>query len=308
MNEKMTTAQAPVLVSGQSPERQNHQSPYPVPCTLKPEKGFTLIELVMVIIITGLIAAALMTFLVPALKSYFDTRRRGDLTDMADTALRRMAQDIRSAVPNSIRTTDPTCFQLVPTLTGGRYRLAEDVLSGGNSRALDTSTATTAPFDVLSRMRTLPSAGDWVVIDNQNGDDVYASTGGNRGQIASVQTPPGPGGTAVGQHRITLAGAPQFPTGYVGGRFIVVADNEQTVTYTCNGDKLYRVVADFGPAACTAPTGSPIVASDVSGCTFNYTPSQGATQQSGFIELQLTLAREGDSITLAHGVHVENVP
>ena len=81
-------------------------------------RGFTLVELVMVIIITGVLAAALTVFMKPAIDSYFDTRRRADLTDMADTALRRMSQDIRSAVPNSIRSVTASCFQLVPTIAG----------------------------------------------------------------------------------------------------------------------------------------------------------------------------------------------
>lgn len=75
------------------------------------------------IVITAILAATLTIFLKPAIDSYFDTRRRVDLTAIADTALRRMAQDIRSAVPNSIRpgpgAYSTSCFQLVPTIAGG---------------------------------------------------------------------------------------------------------------------------------------------------------------------------------------------
>ena len=44
-------------------------------------RGFTLVELVMVITITGILAASLTIFLKPVIDSYFDTRRRADLTD-----------------------------------------------------------------------------------------------------------------------------------------------------------------------------------------------------------------------------------
>lgn len=265
--------------------------------SLKKKLGFTLVELVMVIVVTGILAAIMTVFLKPAIDSYFDTRRRADLTDIADTALRRMAKDIRGAVPNSIRSVSSACFQLVPTTAGGRYRMAPDTVTPGSSH-IDTGVATDA-FDVLSPLSQIPVSGDWVVIDNQNGADVYA--GANRGQVSAVTTP------ATGLHRIALSSATQFPIGYDGGRFVLVSNAEQTVFYHCAGNVLYRSVTDFTVSACPSSGGS-VVATDVAGCTFVYDPNQGATQQSGFVWLQLQLSRSGESVTLAHGVHVDNVP
>jgi len=266
-------------------------------------RGFTLMELVIVIVITGVLAGALTVFFVPAVNSYFDTRRRADLTDLADTALRRMAKDIRSAVPNSIRLVSSTCFQLVPTIAGGRYRLAPDTVTVG-SKQLDTSTTTDA-FDVFSPLDKTPvSALDWVVIDNQNGDDVY--DGVNSKAVSGVTVP------ATGQHRITLASPKQFPIGYDGGRFLVVPSVAQTVFYSCPGDgKLYRKAANnftkVDAIACNAATDA-VVTTDVASCTFVYDPNQGATQQSGFVSIRLQLSRSGESVTLSYGVHVDNVP
>lgn len=263
-------------------------------------RGFTLVELVMVIMITGIIAASLTIFLKPAIDSYFDTRRRADLTDMADTALRRMSQDIRSAVPNSVRWVSATCFQMVPTITGGRYRMAPDTVAGG-SAYIDTSIATSA-FDVLSPMATTPAKDDWIVIGNQNSGDVY--TGTNRGAVNTVTTP------ATGLHRINLTTATQFPVGYEGGRFVVVPNAETTITYTCANNRLYRKTTTntFPAANCSAGADNQTVATDVESCTFVYDPNQGATQQSGFVWMRIELKRSGESAALAHGVHVSNAP
>lgn len=272
-------------------------------------RGFTLVELVMVITITGIIAASLTVFLVPAVNSYFDTRRRADLTDMADTALRRMGQDVRRAVPNSVRSVSATCFQLVPTSAGGRYRMAPDTVTAGVEPYIDTSIATSA-FDVLSPIPAseIPVNGDWVVIGNQNAGDVYS--GSNRGKIDSVASP------ATGRHRIALNPSKQFPVGYEGGRFVVVRDAEQTVFYTCHGRTLFRgsvntITGVFtqlaDQAACTAAGGA-IVATDVENCNFVYSTGSGATVQSGFVWMRLELSRSGESVALAQGVHVDNYP
>ncbi|MGE5467835.1 MAG: type II secretion system protein J [Ignavibacteria bacterium] len=271
-------------------------------------RGFTLLELTVVIAITAVMAAALTVFLKPAIDAYFAARRRAELTDMADTALRRIGQDVRRAVPNSIIPSGGSCFELVPTVTGGRYRKGSDTASGGH--ALDTGSAT-SDFDVLSptsmsAATRAPIAGDWIVVDNQNGTDVYS--GGNRAQVGSVSTPV----AAAGLSRITLSSAKQFPTGYDGGRFVAVADTEQVVVYSCVGGTLYRTVTTFGATlatACGLTTGA-VVATGVTGCTFSYDPNIGSTQQYGLLwmRLQLTDATSGDSVVLAHGVHVDNSP
>lgn len=278
-------------------------------------RGFTLVELVVVIVITGILAAALTVFLKPTIDGYFDTRRRADLTDMADTALRRMAKDIRSAVPNSIRSVSASCFQLVPTTAGGRYRMASDTVNDtpplpctpdtSCSAPLDVTRATTV-FDVLSPMAAMPAAGDWVVIDNQNAGDVYAGT--NRALINAAPTTPR---AKDGLSRITVAST-QFPSGYDGGRFVIVPNAEQTVFYSCVGSTLYRTVAAFDAnqaATCALTTGA-VVATDVVDCTFVYDPNQGATQQSGFVWMRLEMGRagSGENFALNHGVHVDNVP
>ncbi|CAK0765807.1 MSHA biogenesis protein MshO [Gammaproteobacteria bacterium] len=265
-------------------------------------RGFTLVELVMVIVIMGIMATSITIFLKPAIDSFFDSRRRADLTDMADTALRRMGQDIRSAVSNSVRSVSASCFQLVPTITGGRYRMAPDTVTAG-STYIDTSTASTA-FDALSPLSQVPATGDWVVIDNQNTNDVYAGT--NRAVVTGITTP-SPG--SFGQHRITFANT-QFPIGYDGGRFVVVPNVETTVFYSCSNGILYRGTTNgFATVdTTTCGAGGAIVATDVASCTFVYDPSHGATQQNGFVWMRLELSRSGESIMLSQGVHVDNVP
>jgi MSHA biogenesis protein MshO len=275
---------------------------------MKTWRGFTLLELVLVITITGIMAASIAVFFKPAVDSYFDARRRAELTDTADTALRRIGREVRRAVPNSIRIPNDQCFELVPTKAGGLFRRAIDIATAG-SDPLDT-TGPDSSFDVLSPLAAVPAAGDFVVIGNQNTNDVYS--GATRGAVSGWISPPAPGGAAVGVGRIILAAATQFPAGYDGGRFQIVDKNEQSVFYICDGaGNLMRLVRPFNagyPGACPATAGAVPLATNVAACSFVYSPNQGATQQSGFVWMRIELLSAGERIALAYGAHVSNVP
>lgn len=280
-------------------------------------RGFTLVELTVVMVIVGIIGVSLAIFFKPTIDSYFDTVRRATLADIADTALRRMSRDIRSAVPNSIRWANSSCLELLPTSTGGRYRMSPDTVNG-NSAALDTSQSVSS-FDVLSYMSIAPAAGDWVVVNNQSTNDVYA--GVNRAAISSVSTP----ATTAGLTRITLNSPTYFPSGYQGGRFVVVPNNNNkpAVVYVCSGadgsvdaagngkGTLYRVTQAFSatyPVSCPSTLGAPVVASHVKTCRMVYNASQDGSQQSALVWMQLEIAQANETVAIAYGVHVDNVP
>lgn len=289
-------------------------------------QGFSLVELILVIVIMAVIAASLAVVMRPALTAYVDSKVRAEISDQADTALRRMLRDVRQAVPNSIRIPNTQCFELVPTSTGGRYRQARDTANdaascesawtAGCSAPLDPS-RTTSEFDSLTPLSTTPSVGDLVVINNQNASDVYS--GVNTSSITGVQAL----NDARGRTRLTI-NAKQFAYGYDGGRFMVVPNSQKAVFYVCSGadgtvdsagngkGTLYRV-KNYGfnsayPASCQSVASGDIVASRVRSCTFIYNPNQGATQQNGFIWLELTMTRNNESAHLAVGAHVLNAP
>jgi MSHA biogenesis protein MshO len=285
------------------------------------ERGFTLVELVIVIMVTGIIAGIFAMQFGPALQNYLAVGRRANLTHLADTALLRMVTEIHTAVPNSLRllpaqsANGASCLEMVPSSGGGRFRTAADTewdqANPGNPSKWVDLTQPTASFDVLTPFTTTPVQGDWVVIGNQNTADVY--TGVSRGQVESVTTPP----ASLGQSRITLHQPKQFPYGYEGGRFYIVPKDLQAVTYMCgakaqDGSRtLTRIVGyDFNSTQTCPVIGgkSAIVSTKVGNCNFAYDPSQGAAAQSGFAQLQLTLTDNGETVTLTVGSQVENMP
>jgi MSHA biogenesis protein MshO len=278
-------------------------------------RGFTLVEMVVTLVLFALIAVTLALFFRPAVDSWLAMRGRSRLAAEADNAMRLMLREVRTAVPNSIRTPGTSCFELVPTKAGGRFRMGADTVNAG-SAPVDPA-ASTSSFDVLSPLASLPVAGDWVVVDNQNPGDVYS--GANRRQITGVSTP----AATVGAHRLAISPM-QFPLGYDGGRFGVIDQNTEAVFYVCSGASstpdgsgnapgvLVRL-SHYGfnaaaPGSCPATTGGAVVATGLRSCRFLYDANQGATQQSGFISLQLEFTRNGETASLVTGAHVVNTP
>ena len=265
-------------------------------------RGFTLVEMVVVIAITGILAAAVAVFIRRPVEAYVDVARRGELSDIADTALRRITRDLRTALPNSIRIVtagNVTYIEYLQTNGGGRYRAAPD--SGGAGDTLDFATADST-FDVIGSMPPL-AAGDSIVIYNLSptGSTANAYAGDNRGAYLS--------NTASA---ITLSPAKKFPYESPGKRFQVV---EGAVTYACDplpagAGELRRYwgygIVDPQP---TPPTGgsNALLATNISGCGFNYAASS-ATARTGVLALTLQVTEGSETVRLFQQAHVNNVP
>ncbi len=282
-------------------------------------RGFTLVELVVTVALLAIMSAVAAVFIVGPVQGYFAAQGRAELTDVADTALRRLARDVRGALPNSVRTTavgSTTYLELLATRTGGRYRAElKDAPSVGED-PLDFAAAD-AQFDTIGRLSTVAgqtvAAGDRVVIHNLgiSGADAYAGD-----NSATVGTFTANGGPAGDEDRIALGAAKLFPLESPGRRFQVVSG---PVTYECaagaavNGDGTgqLRRVANYSITAAQ-PTGAyggaavNVLANYVTACTIEYTLLP--LQARGLVAVRLELTRAGETVFLYHEAHVSNVP
>jgi MSHA biogenesis protein MshO len=270
-------------------------------------KGFTLIEMIMVIVITGIVAAMVAVFIRRPIDAYIDQERRAELTDAADTALRRIARDVQQALPNSVRVDASSNYlEFLPLSTAGRYRAVQS--STGTGDLLDFGSAIDASFDVLGPAVTLIN-GDQLVVYNLGltGADAYA--GSDRRAITTF-------GAAVTNIGYAVAGS-QFPYASPGNRFHVV---NTPVTYVCapvagGGGTLrrysgYAIQAsqpvNVGAVPLTSAPTNGQLAGNVATCSFSYTAA--ASQRNGLLTMQLTLTSGGESIALLHQIHVDNSP
>ena len=104
-------------------------------------RGFSLLEAIAVIVITGVIVGAVAVFMQRPIQGYMSSTTRAAMADTADTALRRIARDVRLALPNTVRVDPSGLFlEFIPVKAGGRYQENDACFSSGCS-SLSTSCA-----------------------------------------------------------------------------------------------------------------------------------------------------------------------
>jgi MSHA biogenesis protein MshO len=290
------------------------------PVTNACQRGFTLVEAIIVIVIVGVLSAVVAVFIRAPVQGYADSVGRAELTDQADLAMQRMGRDLRRALPNSVTVNgDGSAVEFMLTRAGGRYLAAEDGASTGSP--LDFVNQNNKQFTVVGAMPSLSdqiAIGDYVVVNNQSRGiaptDAYQFGVNCNCNIAQI------GGVASDASSITLVDnpfgrqAPSMPS--PGQRFQVVSG---PVQYACapDGNGAFTLTRYSGypitPAMATPPAGAnqvAILAAHVDSCSDLFRYGQGA-QRVGLVIIKLALRARNQAdpaIRLVYQVHVDNTP
>lgn len=274
------------------------------------QRGFTLFEAVIVIVITGILSGMVAIFIFSPVQNFFSTAARVELVDASDNAMRLMSRELRKALPNSVRVrADGLAIEFVPTVAGARYRT--EVAVPGDDPLLFSEADTS--FDVFGLPLNVV-AGQWAVVYNLGdsivGSNVYANSTSSSEQALSNRRQI----TGVAPTRWTIASTAPYPDIAYTLPYRVYAV-ESPVMYVCNlatGTLMRRTGYGWSAAipAATAGTGTVLVAG-VTACTFTYDANVVA-QRSGLVLIKITAQiatpKGPDVATLVHHVHVDNLP
>lgn len=288
-------------------------------------KGFTLIELVMVIVLIGALASISSIFIINPVQGFMDVQRRSELVDIAETALQRMAREIHDAAPNSVRLSNngtQFAIEFLSTLTGGRYRALQ--ATGGPSNRLNFN-VNSDTFDILGGLpgfaqvdvsggvgqaACLNNTVDCLLIYNTgtSASDFNAYDGDNIAAISAVSN------ASLTFNNSDIPGW-RFPAASPNGRFFVV---DTPVSFVCDvgtGELLMYQGYNISAAQALIPAGfgmaGAVLADQVSNCGVNtFLYNAGAGQRYGLVVIRLTLTATGttESVSLLQQVHVMNAP
>ena len=137
-------------------------------------RGFTLVEAIVVIVIIGILGAIVAVFITAPIQGYADSVARAAALDEADLALRRMAREIRLALPNSVRVNaDGSAIEFLLTKTGGRYLAAEDEVDPANGTPLSFTDPDSLAFTVVGGLQADVAAGDVLFRAGDPGTQLY---------------------------------------------------------------------------------------------------------------------------------------
>ncbi|MBI2994810.1 MAG: type II secretion system protein [Gammaproteobacteria bacterium] len=296
--------------------------------------GFTLIEMVTVITLTGIIAVVVSMGIREPIQGFVDLSKRAELVDVAELALRRMSREIRLALPNSVRISDgatqglqtctasagSTCaVEFLRTLDGGRYRSESDG-TDNTQCASDTDlldfTAGNDCFEILGALTSLPTAvpgavqsdclqgdTDCMAIFNTGQPGANAYDGDN---IAAIQS--------ASADAVTFDISPEssFPLQSPRQRFHIV---DMPVSFVCaSGAGTVTRHADYPIAAVqsTSPGGSStLLANRVQSCRFAY--SQGTGSRNALLTAEVVIsdtdsAGNANNVRMIEQIQVPNVP
>ena len=105
------------------------------------DKGFTLVELILVLVILSIVTAIGTQFLSTALNSYHQAQFRVKLIAKGRVSIEQIVRQLRMAVPNSVRlSTSQDCIEFLPIVAGASYE--GELPDAGNSAEAISSIST----------------------------------------------------------------------------------------------------------------------------------------------------------------------
>ena len=249
---------------------------------------------------------------------------------MADTSIRRIGRDLRTAVPNSVRMvswSSSPYVEFLPTRVAGMFQ--NNPVSGvscAGTSTLDANGFTYANscFNSVAPISMVASPSDYIVLGSTQSNAVPPYDTTSTGVLRKYTG-------ATGNVQSISYTATVFPSWVpISQNFLVIPGDQQAVTYACmlngatsgtstttpgtdaNGNGLGQLIRywNYGfNAAQVAPplaTGlNAILVDHISMCNIVYSTDY---QNNGLVAITLQLTQSNESVMLYDEIHVSNQP
>jgi len=257
------------------------------------QSGFTLIELVTVIVILGILAIGLSSFIKFGAEIFIGATDREKILSSARFSIERLNRELRVAVPNSARVLSNGCLEFTPIAHSFVY------IDIPVSPDPDSSTIELVP----TRLPADYTDGDYdnysVVVYPLTSADIYVVGNDKVYPISSVDFSTTP-------YQLTFSTTVSFAEDSTTQRIFIM---EKPVMYCYeNNDELVRYDIDGHNADGTisGQSNRALMAEDIISLSFN--AGTATRQRNGTVETRFEFSRNNEVIRFNNEVQVPNVP
>ena len=268
--------------------------------SMKLSQGFTLVELVTVIVLLGILSVSVGGFIKLSSQIYVDVTNRDELIASARFSVERINREIRSALPNSVRTISNTgntvqCLEYIPTLTSTVYlnipvspEPAGDKIDLVHNSVIDTN----------ARVAVYPLTAN----------ELYDGTSNRIFALKTPQTPVQTPATTGKKWTYTLAFSSQFADDSPTKRLFFIA---LPVSYCAKNGQLTRHTSGYSYSD-GVPNNTGVLMAEylqMNGIAdFPFRVSDATLLRNSLVSIQLKFSQNSEDITFNNEVQVPNVP
>jgi prepilin-type N-terminal cleavage/methylation domain-containing protein len=263
---------------------------------MKAQRGFTLLELVVSIVIASILAGFMGMLIAGPAEAFFANSRRVRLADTADMVWQNIERDVRGALPNNVRTRTAGNLRALELLT------VQSVVRYGSDL---TFTGPDDTFSLSGGVIAGPLLARYIAV---------VGTGTARDAAYDGTVMSGPVDVTVNDPLVTLSQPVNFVVESQRRRLYVVSG---AVSYVC--DAANSTVTRYsgyviGAVQPVAPGGtSALIANNVRNCEFNPPGVAGNpgpnADTGGVVTVRYTVnTAQGDAMTFVHAARIENPP
>jgi MSHA biogenesis protein MshO len=253
-------------------------------------QGFTLIEVIAVIVILSLVAVLGGKFVVESTKAYQSTQTRSRLINTSRQAVERMSRQLRVALPYSVRITNSnSCLEFMPIVSGGNYINPVSVNDGGVTNGVAAASIIgVSPHSISS------GSAQYVSIGAKSSAELYGVSPGSRATLSSR--------TAV---QLTLSGVKIWLRNSVSQRFYLL-DSPQAFCVVANQLRFYSN-QDATSASVDTSSSFSLLADYVT-TTAPFSLTAGSENRNVNVLFNIGYRSNGESVILNQSVMIRNVP
>lgn len=258
------------------------------------KQGFTLIELITVIVILGIVSVGVFSFISLGTRIYVDVTERDQILSEARFVIERLNRELRRAVPNSVRVSaNNRCIEFAPIAWSSLY---QDIAVPPEPASDEIVLLNASGYSF--------SATDRVVVYPLEPEHIYNLTDNHNATLAGVN------GTTL-----TLDAAHQFATDSPAQRLYIAS---QPVSYCLLGSN--QITRHSGYGFVTNQSELPgdigagvIMAQYIINDPTNandrpFTVESATLNRNALVQLQLRFELNQELVVFYNEVHLPNVP